>query len=309
MRRYTLGLLTLALAGCHSKSKGPTEYQYAIRLAPDPALPEELEVEVEGVTAVVKRGQATSFTVARDHFLSDPRTRIVVKFDSTCGPVEVRGVVGTTAKSEEQFVRDFGHLGHTPSIEIHPETVPAGTTLYVDNFGGTSPHTITIGKLAKTIAAGKSLSTPITTGTCAESNDIRVDGEKIGTLFPAMNKTATLVDAQGGHCYVVGLARYGASVPGDTDARLPLSGDRVFQVRVVDYFLTPPPKTITIVGDGTVIASELQRMPCKGRPATQGHGGSGGTPSPRPASPAAPKSPAPPNRPPPPPKPPSDPAF
>jgi hypothetical protein len=162
------------------------------------------------------------FTVPASVMLTKGRAKFAMEVESTCGPIAMPLEVETeNGTSEEEQRRETDRLVAQKSgwvirlRVIHRGAWPAPLhRLYLDNVDAAKPATVKVGALGFDVKAGvgpvqKSgalLIRPgfadrrVPVGDCKDGRTVYVDGKAVGEM--ASVELATLVDINGGHCYV-----------------------------------------------------------------------------------------------------------
>lgn len=162
------------------------------------------------------------FTVPASVMLTQGRAKLAMEVESTCGTIAMPLEVETENRtSEEEQRRETDRLVAQKSgwvirlRVIHRGAWPAPLhRLYLDNLDSEKAATVKVGTLGFDVKAGvgpvqKSGSFTIRpgfadrrvpVGDCKEGRTVYVDGKAVGEM--ASVELATLVDINGGHCYV-----------------------------------------------------------------------------------------------------------
>jgi hypothetical protein len=268
--------VAVAILGCRSKRETPEPeaYRYQITVHNgDEFVTGDLAFSLNGAPLVVKDHE---LIVPKGIRLTDPSSRLTVRKTDSCGEhgVPVHNMPAYDKARDEDSARS-GARRYDQAIAWKvafdkPAATRPGAGLYVDNLDRDRPATVRVGAWSIEVPARTGKSAGVELGDCATADEVAIDGRVVGTLGALGAGDMTLVDIDGGHCYMTIEAAYGnAERAGDVASYGGVPGQHLLRVPRVDNLFTANADSTTVhastVEDArskSAYRTSLTRMEC-----------------------------------------------
>lgn len=193
----TIPIAWLGLTGCKDKPSGPATYAYTLSSGRGLELGGRA-VTVDGVGYTTD--PSGRLELPRAVRLSDPRTKLAVTMETSCGELPIPFAASGLTRTDEDAARAIPKPALV-SLEATDDRVKLAR-LYLDNSQLGTAAAIRVGKATFEVKPASTLATKVVFGPCEDGRQVRVEDRALGVVPSMPASHAALISTTKEACYL-----------------------------------------------------------------------------------------------------------